>query len=270
MRTFFREELETVATYWRIFRTDGTTLAFTSHDRALRFDGIVHRAAPGMVPSAIRLTDDLSLDSAEVDGALSHDAISERDLAAGRFDNAWVEIGAVDWETLESAQLFAGRLGNLEQGDESFSAQLRSLKAILERDLVPRSSPTCRATFCGPGCGLSAARFTRRVALAAINLDDNAVQFAGIVGEDHVDGEVRFLAGPQTGLRFGVVAASAQGLILDRPLDQTIQIGTMALVREGCAHTLSDCSNRFGNAINFRGEPFLPGNDLIARYPKPQ
>ncbi|MEO0871962.1 MAG: phage BR0599 family protein, partial [Pseudomonadota bacterium] len=24
--------------------------------------------------------------------------------------------------------------------------------------------------------------------------------------------------------------------------------------------------DRFGNAHNFRGEPFLPGNDLLARY----
>ena len=24
---------------------------------------------------------------------------------------------------------------------------------------------------------------------------------------------------------------------------------------------------RFGNAVNFQGEPFLPGNDLLARYP---
>jgi|GEM_PF-6257398 len=31
--------------------------------------------------------------------------------------------------------------------------------------------------------------------------------------------------------------------------------------------TLQTCAQRFANAVNFRGEPFVPGNDLVARYP---
>jgi len=42
-----------------------------------------------------------------------------------------------------------------------------------------------------------------------------------------------------------------------------------AQVLEGCDHTLQTCGTRFGNAINFQGEPFLPGNDLIVRYGLP-
>jgi len=30
---------------------------------------------------------------------------------------------------------------------------------------------------------------------------------------------------------------------------------------------METCSARFGNAVNFRGEPYLPGNDLLTRYP---
>ena len=43
--------------------------------------------------------------------------------------------------------------------------------------------------------------------------------------------------------------------------------GTRALVQEGCDRTLATCATRFGNAVNFQGEPFLPGNDLVARHP---
>ena len=53
-RVFGREALEPVATFWRVHRRDGVTLGFTSHDRDLWFGGVLHRAAPGMVPSAIR------------------------------------------------------------------------------------------------------------------------------------------------------------------------------------------------------------------------
>jgi len=54
--------------------------------------------------------------------------------------------------------------------------------------------------------------------------------------------------------------------VLDRPLVTGTAIGTRAELRAGCDHTIATCSSRFGNAINFRGEPFLPGNDLLARY----
>lgn len=266
MRVFFDRELDTVATFWRVFRRDGVSLGFTSHDRALTFGGITHRAAPGMAPSAIRMTSDLTEDSAGVEGALSHDSIRASDLAAGLFDNAAILIGVVDWETLEHHILYSGTLGQIEDNVRGFTAELRSAKQVLESDLVPRTSPTCRATFCGRGCNLSATRFTQRTDLAGINHDLNRVEVAGANGDHFVDGQLRFLAGPQTGMTFTIIGANDGWLTLDRPLDIGIAIGTPVELREGCDHTLETCANRFGNAKNFRGEPFIPGNDLLARY----
>ncbi|MFU7527314.1 DUF2163 domain-containing protein [Qipengyuania sp. ASV99] len=266
MRVFFDRELDTAATYWRIFRRDGIVIGFTSHDRDLVFGGIRHRAAPGMVPAAIRMTSDLSEDSAGVDGTLSHDSIRATDLESGLFDQASIEIGIVDWQAFDSYAIYSGTLGRIEDDRRGFSAELRSAKAILEQDLVPRTSPTCRAVFCGRGCGLSAIRFTQRVNLAAFDADLNRVSFDGLPSANYIDGQVRFLDGPQTGMAFGILSANGGWLTLDRPLSDQTSIGTPAELREGCDHTLATCSGRFGNAINFRGEPFLPGNDLLARY----
>lgn len=269
-RVFYKQELEGVASYWRIHRKDGFALGFSSHDRPLYFGGIDHRAAPGMLPSAIRRTGDLASESAEVDGALSDDAIAEGDLAAGLFDGARVEMGIVDWESLEHAALYAGTLGQISEGQSGFTAELQSYKVMLERDLVPRTSPTCRAEFCGPGCNLSAVPYTHRVVVDAIDLDRNAVTVPGFTSDNFLDGRLRFLEGPQTGFEFGIIEVSDGKLSLDRPLDPSIAEGLKAVLREGCDHTLSTCHARFSNAINFRGEPFLPGNDLLARYAQPQ
>ena len=266
MRVFFDRELDTVATFWRIFRRDGSALAFTSHDRDLTFGGLRHLAAPGMIPAAIRLTAELANDSAEVQGALNHDSIRENELAAGLFDDAAIEIGAVDWASLENHTLYTGQIGRIEDDRTQFTAELRSSKSLLEKDFVPRTSPTCRAEFCGRGCGLSAVRFTTMHALAAVDLESNSVQITGIVGEPHVDGRLRFFAGPQTGVGFGIIDVTGEWLVLDRPLVPGTQIGTMAELREGCDHTIATCGSRFGNAANFRGEPYIPGNDLLARY----
>lgn len=266
MRVFFGRELDTAATFWRVFRTDGIALGFTSHDRDLAFGGINHRAAPGMAPAAIRMTSDLTEDSAGVEGALSHGSIREDDLAASLFDGAAIEIGAVDWETLEHQVLYSGTLGQIEDNGLNFTGELSSAKQVLEQDLVPRTSPTCRANFCGKGCGLSAIAVTSRVTLAAIDFELNRVQFAGLQPDDFVDGQLRFLDGPQTGIPFGILDSAGSWLVLDRPLIEGIDVGVPAELRMGCDHTLGTCASRFDNAVNFRGEPFLPGNDLLARY----
>lgn len=269
MRVFFDRELDNVATFWRIYRRDGVMLAFTSHDRDLDFAGIKHRTAPGMVPAAIRLSADLSNDSAEAEGALNHASIREEDLAAGLFDEAAIEIGAVDWLTHEHYVLYTGEIGRIEDDQSQFSAELRSGKQLLEQDLVPRTSPTCRAEFCARGCGLSASRFTSSRSLAEIDLDRNRVRFDQLNATDHIDGRLRFMAGPQTGIRFDIIDIDGDWLVLDRPLVAGTEIGTRAELTEGCDHTIATCAARFGNAANFRGEPFLPGNDLLSRYGQP-
>ena len=75
--------------------------------------------------------------------------------------------------------------------------------------------------------------------------------------------------GPQAGVTMAMTGALEDALTLDSPVDPATPVGSRISLRQGCDHTLTTCSERFGNAINFRGEPYLPGNDLLARYPVP-
>ena len=267
-RIFMGSDLEGVATFWRIERRDGVALGFTAHDRDLWLDGLRLRAAPGMVPSAIRRNASLSDDSAEVEGALSHDAISAADLAAGRYDGARIAVGALDWETGDSVTLYHGELGAISQDSLGFSAELRSAKSLLEMDPVPRTSPTCRARFCGPGCTLNPALFTHEATIGAVDLATNSLTLAGgPAPADLLDGQIRLLDGPQAGLVLEVAGLDGSAVVIEQALDPDIATGTRALLREGCDHTLDTCQGRFANSVNFQGEPYLPGNDLLARYP---
>jgi len=269
-RAWFDRELDTVATFWRVERPDGVALGFTGHDRDLWFDGILHRAAPGMVPSAIRRTTSVEPDTAEMLGALDHAAIRADDLAAGRFDGAAVAVGLVDWETGESETLFVGAIGAIGRQGEQFTAELRSAKAALERELVPRTAPTCRAAFCGPGCTLSPARFRYDAQAVEIDAERIAVRLAG--GPDPLLllwGSLRWIDGPDAGLGASIVAVDDGWLVLDRDLGENLAPPLRVALSEGCDHTLETCATRFANAVNFQGEPFLPGNDLLTRYGNP-
>ena len=269
-RTWFASELETVAPFWRVLRGDGVTLGFTAHDRDLWFDGVLHKASPGMVPYSIKRSADLEPDSAEVEGALSHDTITAADLSGGRYDGAQVRVGIVDWETGETEILYRGSIGSVLEQNSSFTAELVSRKAELLRDPVPRTSPGCRAIFCGPGCDMAPQGFTHEGVLDALDSDANSI--AVLTSADPaslVGGWVRWLDGPQAGIRMNITALNDSALVLDAPVDPGTPPGSRMLMREGCDHTLATCAARFANAVNFRGEPFLPGNDLISRYPVP-
>lgn len=70
--SWLSEPCATIAFCWRVERRDGVAIGLTSHDRDLLIDGIVHRAAPGISPSAIKRSDGLEADSMDVTGALTH------------------------------------------------------------------------------------------------------------------------------------------------------------------------------------------------------
>jgi uncharacterized phage protein (TIGR02218 family) len=179
-------------------------------------------------------------------------------------------VGVVDWETLERSILYRGTIGEIAEEGAGFTAELVSRKAELQRDFVPRTSPTCRAEFCGPGCTLSAARFDHAARIVSHAFAQNAVTLdLALPPEDLVGGSLRWLDGPFAGMHMGIAGVQAEGLVLDRPLDRIMPPGLRVRVREGCDHTLATCAARFGNAANFQGEPFVPGNDQITRYGSP-
>jgi uncharacterized phage protein (TIGR02218 family) len=270
-RTWFAQPLETAATWWRILRRDGVTLGFTAHDRDLWFDGVLHRAAPGMVPSAIRRSAGLDDDSAEVAGALTHDAVSEADLASGRYDGARVRIGVIDWESVEHETIWVGTIGAVTEQDGAFTAELASRKAELLQSAVPRTSPACRAEFCGPGCNLNPGFFTHEATVMSCNAEAGTVTVAcGAPAESLAGGTLRCLDGPLAGSTLHILAVTElNALVVEPPIACALPSGLRAIVREGCDHRLETCGSRFGNAAEFRGEPFLPGNDLLTRYPSP-
>lgn len=270
MVAWLQPDLTTMALCWRLDRRDGVALGFTSHDRDLTIGGLVYRAAPGMVPSAISLSDGLEVDTLDVSGALSHDAIRTDDLATGRWDGAGVRLFAVDWSDPESERLplARGELGDVETRDGAFTAELAGPTALLERPVVEYTSPECRAELGDRRCrvDLAARRRLVRVAEVAdavtIRVTDTAA------GADlYAYGRLRWIDGANAGLASAILSSEGDWLTLREPPFAPVATGVLVEIGEGCDKSLATCAGRFANAINFRGEPWLPGNDLLTRYP---
>ncbi|MBH9537019.1 DUF2163 domain-containing protein [Novosphingopyxis sp. YJ-S2-01] len=261
------EPCATTAYVWTMIRRDGVALGFTSHDRDLVIDGLLHRAGPGMVPSAIVETAKLEGDGLDIDGGLSSAAISEADLDAGRWDGATLEIQLVDWtDTANRRSLAKGELGELSRSGGAFRAELRGPAAALDRPVAPRTSPGCRADFCGRECGLDAMRFTRDFVVRGI--EGEKLTLGGLVdGGLYRFGRLRFLSGAACGMIHDIADGAGADIWLTEPPRLVLGEGVRAMLTQGCDRSIATCAGRFGNAVNFRGEPHLPGNDLLTRYP---
>ncbi|HEY0115695.1 MAG TPA: DUF2163 domain-containing protein, partial [Allosphingosinicella sp.] len=154
MAGFLQRELSSAALCWRLERRDGVALGFTTHDRDLVIGGLVYRAAPGMLPSAVSVTDGFDQDNVDVKGALTSDAISAEDLKAGRWDGAALAIFMTDWSApgAEMLHVARGELGEVSVTGEAFEAELKGPTAALERPVVEQTSPECRASLGDKRC----------------------------------------------------------------------------------------------------------------------
>jgi uncharacterized phage protein (TIGR02218 family) len=265
--TFYDQDLTTLAFLWRLERRDGVTLGFTSHDRDLLRDGLTYRAAPGMLPSSIERNDQLTAANVSLSGALTNDAISADDLAAGRWDGARLWLSVVDWADAGAAPLplVRGELGIVDVMDTSFSAELRGATVIFEAPVVEQTTPDCRAVLGDKRC---------RVTMAGRRTVHQVVSASGavvVIDQASADsayafGQLRWLDGPNAGLVARIAASTGATLTLQEPPFASVVPGTRVELTEGCDKRFVTCTTRFNNALNFRGEPHVPGNDLLLRY----
>lgn len=262
------DRLTTIAFAWTIARRDGVTIALTDHDQDISAGDRLYRAAPGMTPSAIRRGEGLDADTMEASGVLGDAAITADDLIAGRWDGARVTIAALDWRTGATvAMLGGGTIGAVETRDGGFTAELRGPAAALDRPAAEETTPTCRATLGDRRCRVPMADRRRHARVLASDGAAVTLDAAEPVANGWGGGLLRWLGGANCGLAAAVARSEGAVATLRAPPAFPVAPGTLVEIAEGCDRTIATCTARFANAANFRGEPYLPGIDLLTRYP---
>ncbi len=266
----------TLATCWKIARADGVILGFTDHDRALSFDGVAYEPDTGADGAAIDATSDLAVDNSEIEGALASDALSAEDLAAGRYDNASVEIWRVNWSNVtERLLLKTGTIGEVAREGERFKAEIRGQSHQLSRTVGRVYQRGCDAVVGDARCGvnLAAAAFKGAGIVAAI-LDDQRFVASGLssfAARWFAHGALVWTAGANAGEKASVKAhdknASGDALSLWLPAGRPVAVGDAFTITAGCDKRHDTCAAKFSNLINFRGHHLMPGNDFAVSYP---
>lgn len=270
-----RAGVTTLAFCWQLALKDGRVLGFTTHDQPLVIDGVTYSAESGILPSAFQQDLSLNTDDAELKVLFDDDRISEQDLISGALTGAEYYYFLVNYEQLPSSLaanpaecllLSYGSLGEYGADELGFNAAALSLIDRLAEKQPLQTSPVCRATLGDTRCKVNLAPFTH--ILSVVSCPDRRSltlpsTFAKPDGYFR-NGTLEFLDGQNNGaiVKIADYDNTTKLLTLYTPVFFPVLTGASVRAVAGCNKTIATCNDKFGNVVNFRGEPHLPGQDV--------
>lgn len=261
-------EVTTLATLWRLVRKDNIVMGFTDFNKDIFFENINYIASSGFTPTAISSNSDLSVDNLDVEAVLNSEYISEKDLRAGIYDFAKIDILKVNYEDLSQGSLVlrSGHIGEVSLKKNNFVAEIRGLIQNLSQTIGQLYSPSCRTTFCSEACGLLEENYTKEGTITSlvnkrVFFDSERTEKSGFFN----GGKIFIINGNNANIEMEVKNYLDTGLIeLVLPVKFDLKVMDRYKIIAGCDKTFETCIN-FNNALNFRGEPHLPGIDNILK-----
>ena len=272
-----RSGATTVARVWALERADGVVMGFTDHDRDLAFDGVTFRADSGLSARALAQSTGLAVDNTEAAGALSAAALREEDILAGRYDGAALRIWEVNWaDVAQRRMIFRGTLGEITRADGAFRAELRGLAEALGQPQGRVYQGVCAAVLGDAACGVDLSQPGMSSERPAEAVEGSRVfrfeEFAGFEERWFEKGRLRVLSGAAQGL-YGVIKndrmnGAGRRIELWEPIPADVAPGDMLRIEAGCDKRAATCRLKFGNFVNFRGFPHIPGEDWLMAVPR--
>ncbi|WP_168463967.1 DUF2163 domain-containing protein [Wolbachia endosymbiont of Ctenocephalides felis wCfeT] len=253
-------ELLTIATCWKLTLIDKRVKGFTDCDNDLSIGNTTYKSSSGFTASHVILNGNLRTDNLEIEGILNSNDIKEEEVLAGKYDFASIEIFLVNYNDLNQGKMIlrSGTFGKITLNNGRFIVEIKGLSAQLEKSIGELYSPTCRAQFCDDKCRADTKKFNKISVITKV-IDERSFEDRNLTESDgyYKHGIVRFLAYKE----FECVVKEYKNKIVTLFIPPPCQIsaGNRYSILAGCDKTFSTCKNKFDNAINFRGEPCIPG-----------
>ena len=267
LQNHLAQEVTTLATCWKITRTDGTVLCFTDHDADIAVEGLRYLASSGITPTAVSSQLGLSVDNLELQGMLQDGSLSEADILAGKYDHAAVSIFMVNHQSPADGvlPLKSGWLGEVSLNGGAFTAEIRGISAMLQQEIGQVFTSTCRAQLGDARCGIDLSGFTVTGTVTAAAA--SSYQFTDSARTELTNyfayGLITFTSGANSGLSMEIRSFAGGAFQLFLPMPNNVQVGDAYTAVAGCDKLFDTCVGRFNNALNFRGEPDVPGPDKM-------
>lgn len=273
---------QTFNTCVAITRTDGTHFYFTDCDAPITFMGHTYDPTDAYSPSQMQSSADMSVDHVEVLAYLKTGALTEADISAGKWDDAIVQMFAVNRNNLTHGayQMRYGVLGQLTLvSPGQYQAELRGLTQWLQKQIGYLITPTCRwtlgnlsanGTVPGSHCPVDLAALAV-TAVPVTSVTNNQAFHASSLGQPDTYfalGFLKWTTGLNSGRAMDIQASAHSGgsIVLQLPMLNNVVIGDEFTIYPGCMkRRKEDCHDKFDVVFGFGGWPNLPGIDSMMR-----
>ncbi len=244
-------------------------IGLTDHSHAVQFSDIVFQAVPGMNLSHFEAQTGLMSFSFDLTAGFTGLTDLRERLRQGSFKAARFTVWLVDWQNpADHIALTSGVLGDVQITETLFqmSVQSPSQQADLEGGELYQKH--CRAQLGDRQCGVDLSQPTFRYAARVQSMTESLVMIDPVSapagwfrqGTLHIDDH-----------KFAIredVSDGDRRMIRSWAALPPLSPGAAIELTIGCDFRLSSCRERFGNAVNFRGFPYLPDEKMVMRVIK--
>ncbi len=260
---------------------------------------VTYVPADGLTFSALEHKDDGSPNNTQVTGFLRGSGIDEADIRARLYDGATFELRTVNWSDLTQGdmKLLSGTVGDVTMVNGQFQIELRGLNQWLTTMVGAVYGPICRAELFGGGaegidpanhwkCRLNRADWVQTGTLLSVSdsltlvpspssallMIGSATPAVAAPAGWFDSGVIKFTSGALSGFSFEVSTWDGTTLVLfgGAPMPFPPAAGDSFQIEPGCSKLMSICHSKFNNAVNFAGEPNIPGINVLSTAGRPQ
>ncbi len=258
-----------IAYLLRLIRPDGQVHGFTSALDSVQIDGVLYSSAQGLDVSSLSLTAGLAVDNLEMTTLDDGSLFKQNEVFGGVWRNTRFTIARYNFASPSDGLevLMAGTIGEVTISDGYVRLELRGLQAPLQQTIGQVVSITCRARLGDALCRVDLAPLTFSGTVSTVA---NRREFTStsLSQAEHffTEGRLTFTSGPCQGFSHKVKYSSGANVQLQLPTPSDFAVGDTFTIVAGCRKRFTeDCTNRFANALNFQGEPHIPGVDGITQ-----
>lgn len=258
-----------IAYLLRLIRSDGQVYGFTSALDSIEIEGVLYSSAQGLDVSSLSLTAGLAVDNLEMTTLDDGSLFKLDEVFGGVWRNTRFTISRYNFTSPSDGLeiVMAGTIGEMTISDGYVRLELRGLQAALQQTIGQVVSITCRSRLGDALCKVNLAPLTLTGSVSTIA---NRREFSStsLSQAEHffTEGRLTFTSGSCKGFTHKVKYSNGSNVQLQLPTPSDFSVGDAFTIVAGCRKRFTeDCTNRFSNALNFQGEPHIPGVDGITQ-----
>lgn len=257
------EEATEFCGLWTITRRDGFVIRLTDHDTDVVFGGERYRADVGFTASATSISANAN-QSVELDVAMSDQGIKELDVRGRLYDGADCVLQRFNYKNVEAGTmtLFNGRFGRIKFTEFGHcTIEVMSLGAIDAPIANEVYSQSCRNHLGDTLCRVAIEQLAVNITVVEVlNKQDFIVNtFGGRPTDYFALGQLKWNSGANATIPVDIRTNNSSTMMLGMfyPLGTEVAVGDTGRLYPGCNKQWSVCGSKFGNQLNFRGEPLV-------------